>query len=1241
MHEEDQLLGRRERGDEARVGQVSVDSRESDAEFVEEEEGLSQQMAPGEEVGGRAPCVLRAPQRVSQADREAHEATHAPFKAWCPYCVRGRARNYPHRRRGDERRDGVPRISLDYFYMSKADEAASENPLLVVIDESTGEKWARAVGQKGLGQEGELDWVVKDLSEELKAWGHAGGQAGHIILKTDGERSIVAVRDALARYHGGKVVVETPPRGESQSNGAVEEAGKIVREYVRVLREQLEHKAKTSIAGADAITQWMVRWSAMLCSRYVVGRDGLTPYERRRGRQCSIPVVPFGERVWYKQIRQQKSHKDKLDAEWHEGIWVGHARNSNEHLIGTVDGVIRAYAVKRQPSDRRWDGELAKNIRGTPQQPDPSRPGVAIPVRVNFEAVTVDIAPPVAEEEPERQIRRMRITATMLAQHGYTEGCEGCRFRRAGMGESRGHTEACRSRIEAAMAGSEAGKRILEEQRLRIERRRAEQVEQASEEKLPEPAPQEAPAASERAQNAGAGCSNPGARSECSPATTTDAHDLELSESHPSGSSGEQCGGMEDCGDGARKSNNPNAGQSSETRCRSRSRSPARRPQELDIGTPQRAVSAERPSSDGGSAVVVRENLAVKREAPQVENEPKRVRLEDEETGMDIDALSLRKLITVGPNTRVVGDAPPQEEEEVAWSGAWDDVSGEELDPAQVRAARQLEMDYVQKRGVWRKVPRSLAVRNGWNIIPTRWIDINKGDNQQPNYRSRLVAKEFNTCAQEGLFAATPPLEALRLLMSEAATEGAGDKAPKVVMLNDVARAFFEAPMRRMVCVELPAEALGENEAGADVVGFLELSLYGTRDAAANFQREVKEFMLRQGFVQSQYSPQVYYHPVHGLKTLVHGDDFVTVGERHQARWLDQRLRQRFEIKTVVIGRGPNEKAEHRVLGRIVRATDSAWEYEADPRHAELLIKALRLDAANGVKSPGEDDRPWMEEENGEHLQGADASEYRALAARANYLAQDRADILFAAKECCRGMAAPTRGHMRAIRRLARFLIAVPRVVWTFAPQARQKTLRFFSDSDWAGCRRTARSTSGGVAMLGTHCVKCYSVTQKFVTLSSGEAELMAMVKATTEAIGLTQLAASWGNQLEAEIFVDSSAALAVTNRKGCGKLRHVRIGHLWIQELSAEEAVKFSKVRGTENPADLMTKHLHAGARERLVPLLGQAPKPGHADCRLQLKSAVSQVTRALQTRAGKAIEGEPCGPWRIASSGHGGVFD
>ena len=104
--------------------------------------------------------------------------------------------------------------------------------MLVMIDENIGDKYARAVGQKGMGGGAEdMQWLIVDLHEELKSWGHHGGEGGHTIFKSDNENAIVAVREALARHHGGKVVVDRPPKFESQSNGMVEEVGKTIREF--------------------------------------------------------------------------------------------------------------------------------------------------------------------------------------------------------------------------------------------------------------------------------------------------------------------------------------------------------------------------------------------------------------------------------------------------------------------------------------------------------------------------------------------------------------------------------------------------------------------------------------------------------------------------------------------------------------------------------------------------------------------------------------------------------------------------------------------------------------------------------------------------------------------------------------------------------------------------------------------------------------------------------------------------
>ena len=88
-------------------------------------------------------------------------------------------------------------------------------------------------------------------------------------------------------------------------------------------------------------------------------------------------------------------------------------------------------------------------------------------------------------------------------------------------------------------------------------------------------------------------------------------------------------------------------------------------------------------------------------------------------------------------------------------------------------------------------------------------MDINKGDDESPVYRSWLVGKEFNNEAMDGICAGTPPLEALRCIAHEAATIWHGqDARSKIIMIDDVSRAVFEAPAVKQVCVEIPEEDL-------------------------------------------------------------------------------------------------------------------------------------------------------------------------------------------------------------------------------------------------------------------------------------------------------------------------------------------------------------------------------------------------------------------------------------------------
>ena len=137
---------------------------------------------------------------------------------------------------------------------------------------------------------------------------------------------------------------------------------------------------------------------------------------------------------------------------------------------------------------------------------------------------------------------------------------------------------------------------------------------------------------------------------------------------------------------------------------------------------------------------------------------------------------------------------------------------------------------------MYKKVPK-IRWQNvtGKRPIQVRWIDVNKGDDENPVYPSRLVAKEFKTDVNLEWYAATPPLEALRTLISIAATNSYTNEGPNKMMINDISRAYFYAPSTTPTFVDI----CDEDWAGGDEWNCCELfvSMYGTRSAAVNWQK--------------------------------------------------------------------------------------------------------------------------------------------------------------------------------------------------------------------------------------------------------------------------------------------------------------------------------------------------------------------------------------------------------------------
>ena len=120
--------------------------------------------------------------------------------------------------------------------------------------------------------------------------------------------------------------------------------------------------------------------------------------------------------------------------------------------------------------------------------------------------------------------------------------------------------------------------------------------------------------------------------------------------------------------------------------------------------------------------------------------------------------------------------------------------------------------------------------------------------------------------------------------------------------------------------------------------------------------------------------------------------------------------------------------------------------------------------------------------------------------------------------------------------------------------------------------------------MRGTHPIKHWSVTQPTVTLSSGEAELGGITKGASVGLGLKSIADDLGMKWNLTVHSDATAAIGICRRKGLGKIRHLAVADLWVQDRVRSGDFKLVKVLGADNPADILTKYVGREVMEKHV---------------------------------------------------------
>ena len=375
---------------------------------------------------------IRAPGQPSQKEIDDHELTHCPYRSWCDHCVRGQAKDSPHRTIAGEFADeSIVRVVLDYCFFQedlKPEDVEEKNTasdkmtmtVLVMLETLCHSIWAYTVRSKGASEA----WVAEHIVEDMET---VGVTEERLIVKADQEISITDVQKAVVKLRSGYgTAIDQSRVGDSNSNGKIERAIQDFKGLVRTLRSALEEKIGEKVHLDDAVTPWLVRHAAHLITRCRTRENGRTSCQLMKGRRSSAKMVPFCEVVLFKIPKTQQRIGDFEDR-WEKGVWVGFVMRSGDHLVATSRGVFKASTVMRRTIDKRWSANLVKEMKGSPDDPVPGSHLKHSPAFAKkYEDPTPSRAVFIPMKDPETEVRAAYIYKKDIDEHGPTDFKANC-----------------------------------------------------------------------------------------------------------------------------------------------------------------------------------------------------------------------------------------------------------------------------------------------------------------------------------------------------------------------------------------------------------------------------------------------------------------------------------------------------------------------------------------------------------------------------------------------------------------------------------------------------------------------------------------------------------------------------------------------------------------------------------------------------------------------------------------------
>jgi len=459
--------------------------------------------------------------------------------------------------------------------------------------------------------------------------------------------------------------------------------------------------------------------------------------------------------------------------------------------------------------------------------------------------------------------------------------------------------------------------------------------------------------------------------------------------------------------------------------------------------------------------------------------------------------------------------------------------------------------------------------------------------------KARWVAREFNKGEGRGdFFAVTSSSNHDRLIDYWAV------QFFLITFVFDCSRAFLHIPEHERVTVDCPAEWLEHERAQGrhlePTVWKMHKMLYGRRAAPQAWTLWLAK-LLRDtaGLEHNEAVPSFFRLPGGQLKLEVHMDEGHGVCTMAEYEAFREAMRPVVAIKFA----GPfSTGSSYSFLGVVRERYEHCTVLRPATAYIDDIVKDLNLEKAKTVVTPGMEF--GLEPEELIPLSPRSHGTYRGVVGKSLYYSRWRPELLYSIKELGRWLHQPCGGMFRALKRLGRYLaghrnqcIAIYRADALPGGDPAKKIFPVVgvSDTNWATCRRTRKSTGCFHISVG-YCSPLMTVsrTQTVVADSSGVAEWYGGVSCSAELLFVCQLLRWMGMETKPIVCLDSSAAIAIGKRLGVGKLRTLEVKTLWLQQFLHRDELFIKKVAGEQNVADLGTKHLPQDRLDRLTRMAG-----------------------------------------------------